>query len=203
MNLKHENSYFHMQGMNLGFCSDFDCNSSPAIANLNGGATTKPIQNSTKELSALDALKHYVDSSGTSKEALFKQLRTKAVTPEQFEKIKEAIDLAGFDGGHAELFITDTMSYRTQKGSDEWLAFGNVTLQISGTLRVQNGNYSFDGTLSALNDIYDFDSKAWGTRSIPGELMTRGGALLPGKPYVIEFKGERNISSQGAIKSWY
>jgi hypothetical protein len=79
-------------------------------------------------------------------------------------------------------------------------AYGRVKLQLEGTMSVSQGNYSFSGRLSAPPDPYDFDPKPWGQRSRWGEISTRAGALLPGKPFDNIFVGDRLLQSQGVLR---
>jgi hypothetical protein len=84
------------------------------------------------------------------------------------------------------------------KGFNNKATFGNVILQIHGVVTAQSsGSYNFKGALSALNDRYDFNPQPWGVRTIPAEISTRFGAMLPGRPYGIEFVGSRAIDESG------
>jgi RHS repeat-associated protein len=148
------------------------------------------------KLSALAALAHYIRGSGTKVQTGFNQLDPK-VRAGDFTAVQEAIKQAQQGGGDVTAAVSSMKPHAT-KGFNNKATFGNVILQIDGVVTAQSsGSYNFKGALSALNDRYDFNPQPLGVRTIPAEISTRFGALLPGRPYGIEFVGSRAIDESG------
>jgi hypothetical protein len=74
-----------------------------------------------------------------------------------------------------------------------------VILKLTGDLTVSQGQYTFVGTISAPPDPYDFDKRPWGERTYAGKTSTRGGAMLPGKPFNNVFNGNKPINTGGML----
>jgi len=55
--------------------------------------------------------------------------------------------------------------------------------------------WSFEGTLSAIDDTYDFNPATH--RSKTGEALTTLGRTVGGTPYQIEIEGEKKIETVG------
>lgn len=98
-----------------------------------------------------------------------------------------------------EYSINDTRGWQTESLNAR-AAYGRVTLQLQGVLTVTQGNYNFNGRLSAVPDKYDFDPQPWGQRTFMGEVSTRAGALLPGSQFNNVFVGDRVLRSGGALR---
>jgi RHS repeat-associated protein len=146
------------------------------------------------ELSALGAIGHYMGGSGQSVTVPFSQL-TANIRIEDFSIIRVAINESLRTGAAFDMSISGSRVYRTT-GLNNQAAFGQVTFRLDGTLSVSNGSYYFDGSLAAKPDLYDFDPQPWGVRSVPAELSTRFGALLPGTPFRVNFEGSTPIGGR-------
>lgn len=143
---------------------------------------------------AHECLKHYMEGSGKPLQANFSELGADGVGPEQFKKFRALVsneDLA--DGTYK---VEDKLGWQTQSLNAR-AAYGRVVLQLSGELTVSGGQYSFTGTVTALPDLYDFDKQPWGRRTFMGEVSTRGGAMLDGKPFYNVFQGGKNVNKSG------
>jgi len=161
------------------------------------------------DVGALSLLGNYIGGEQKDVEANFSQLRTKDVKPEDFSEVRKHLHNAGFDGVAIDIFIENaTMNFKGE-GADNYLGFGNVELSLTGTLSISDakdgGGYTFRGILSANDNVYDFDPAEnfnQRFRSVPAEVLTIGGAKLPGKPFIMKFKGDREIKSEGVVKQW-
>lgn len=77
------------------------------------------------------------------------------------------------------------------------LMLGNIQLRLQGELSVSKDGYTFSGTLKSFDDLYDFNPSDH--RSAVGEALTRLGSRLPGRPYAIEIRGQKEINEAGAL----
>jgi hypothetical protein len=144
---------------------------------------------------AHECLAHYVAGSGTPLPAYFSELDAEGVRPEDFKQVRSLVSTTTPDGVYQ---VTDEMGWQTKSGNAR-AAYGRVVLTVDGTLTVSKGQYTFEGTLGAKPDKYDFDSQPWGVRSFGAEVSTRLGSLLPGKPYYNVIQGTRSVYSSGTL----
>ena len=128
-------------------------------------------------------------------EADLSELGADKVTPERFPAVRSLLTSDTADGTYT---ISDKIGWQTDSLNAR-AAYGRVILQLDGTLTISEGRYTFSGTLTAPPDLYDFDKQPWSTRTFMGEVSTRGGALLPGKPFLNVSKGGRQLQSGGLI----
>jgi len=144
---------------------------------------------------AHECLAHYVAGSGRPLPAYFSELDAENVRPEQFRQVQSLLSSQPPDGTYT---ISDEMGWTT-KSANASAAYGRVVLSLNGTLTIANGNYTMEGTLAARPDLYDFDKQPWGVRTIPGEVSTRFGSLLPGTPFYNYFLGSRELYSHAPL----
>lgn len=145
-------------------------------------------------LGVRDAFSHYREGSGLMLKAPFSQLGAD-VGPDYFSGFRSA--LAEASPGDT-FIISATAPFKTV--GNEALTFGYVTLHLQGELSVGYGGWwSFEGKVSALNDIYDFNASTH--RSWFGEAATWAGRQFDGKPYEIQFVGSKNVYANGTIPS--
>lgn len=98
----------------------------------------------------------------------------------------------GGEAGAPDFIETDwgTTSIREQRGYGSAMtngSLGNFIIIYNGTLRMKrNGFWSFEGTMR-FYDWWDFDPRSFisGGRSGLGEIKTRVGAFIPGRPFSI------------------
>ena len=75
---------------------------------------------------------------------------------------------------------------------------GHVSFQLEGTLTVRGNSWEFVGHAVPSADLYDFDVRMDGSRSIPGEASTIAGAAL-GKAVQFGTLGAANPSNYDVI----
>jgi RHS repeat-associated protein len=143
---------------------------------------------------AHECLQHYVEGSGTPMQAGFSELGADNVGPDRFRQYRALVTNEDLPDG--TYTVKDTAPWQTQSLNAR-AAYGRVILQLDGVLTVSQGEYSFAGTISARPDKYDFDQQPWGQRTNAGEISTRIGAMLPGKPFLNLFSGNKSVSSSG------
>lgn len=83
------------------------------------------------------------------------------------------------------------------KGKQQFF-LGHITVHLHGYITyLGNCNWQFDGTMTALDDRYDFNSA---NRGLCAELLTSiGRALLngSGRPFTISFTGSKPLTGSG------
>ena len=129
-------------------------------------------------------------------QASFSELGADNVGPNNFPQYRALVsdgDLA--DGTYT---VKDSIGWQTQSLNAQ-AAYGRVILQLNGVLTVSQGQYNFSGAVSAIPDLYDFDKQPWGVRTYSGEISTRIGATLPGKPFYNVFIGNKPVSASGSF----
>ena len=139
-----------------------------------------------------EAFRHYREGTGLMLKAPFSQLGVD-VGAEYFRGFRAA--LAGAQPG--ESYSINSIAPFSTKGY-EAAAFGTVVLHLNGELSVGMGGWwMFEGRISALNDIYDFDPSTH--RTLLGEFSTWVGAQFEGKPYQIQFIGSKQVYQNGVL----
>lgn len=145
---------------------------------------------------AHECLQHYTEGSGKPMQASFSELGADGVGPERFPQFRSLVSNEDLPDGTYK--VDDKIGWQTQSLNAR-AAYGRVILQLSGDLTVSQGQYTFAGTISAPPDPYDFDKRPWGERTYAGEASTRGGAMLPGKPFNNVFNGNNPINTGGML----
>jgi len=147
-------------------------------------------------LGVREAFQHYREGSGLTLKAPFSQLDVD-VGAEYFKGFRTA--LAGAEPGNS--YAINTVAPFATKGYEAAI-FGHVTLRLQGELSVGMGGWwSFDGRISALNDIYDFNPSTH--RTLMGEASTWVGSQFKGKPYEIQFIGSKPVYNNGVLPQQY
>lgn len=145
---------------------------------------------------AHECLKHYIEGSGKSMEANFSELGADQIKAEDFDIFQQMLTEGLPDGTYQ---IDMNRGWQTQSLNAK-TSYGQVNLHLDGTLTIFQGNYTFDGYLSALPDKYNFDRKKEGEREVWAEWSTSLGSKLPGKPFYNIFTGQRELHSQGLLE---
>ncbi|MEW6051016.1 MAG: lipid II-degrading bacteriocin [Candidatus Zixiibacteriota bacterium] len=152
----------------------------------------KPLKSAESRISAVQAFLHYLVGGGKDLSVPFKQLGAGNVEPTDFEAFKEAA--SNYDNGvyafHAEMGF----SPKGHGDYDTYLAFGDVRLELDGTLTVDETSVSFEGTITARDNYYDFNAAS---RGFPWEQLTTVGRNTPGTPYRVTFDGGRSVNWNG------
>ena len=154
--------------------------------------TYRPYQGQVRN--PIQALLHYIGGTGETLKTPFEEIDLSVVKLNQFNAIQKALaDSSIVD----TVAIDDTHAFKT-RGSHEYY-LGNITFRITGKLNINRAedSWSFDGTISALRDFYDFNASTHRDKS--GETSTTMGRQIPGTPYYIEFDGSKPISGNGKL----
>ena len=143
-------------------------------------------------LDFFSALEHYADGTGTPVAIPFDDVNTTWVRPEMFPCVTNVIAHCHRSGTYAVrggLLI----HARAPMG----LVLGNVTIRVDGTVSYTSCcQWNFTGTLTCHDDFYDFEAAS---RGITGETLSRwANRLVGGKPYVIQIRGEKQLTGGGA-----
>jgi RHS repeat-associated protein len=142
-----------------------------------------------------EALAHYMGGSGSTIQTSFNQLSAN-IRARDFPLIAFLINASHNWPGTLTAYVSDRRAFSTT-GSNNQNVFGTVTFRLTGVISATNGSYSFSGRLSALNDRYNFDPKPSGARTLWNEFKTWAGSHVPGRPYEIQFVGDRPFSESG------
>ncbi|MFH1067421.1 MAG: lipid II-degrading bacteriocin [bacterium] len=145
-------------------------------------------------LSAHKALQHYMESSGKSLRMAFQDVDTSRIQVSHFPKIRELISGVPRD---AVIDVVDKENFLLPGGEMAFL--GDCKLKLEGKLNLtKNGSWSFDGSLKAFDQPYDFNRSSH--RGVIGEFSTTvGREAIFGRPYDIEIRGKKLISEQGKM----
>jgi hypothetical protein len=139
--------------------------------------------------SPVGAFAHYKLGSGKPLTYDFNRINTEGVRPSSFSDVKAAMS----SGKPGAVTVDAKLAYQVPGAAG--LTLGSITLRAQGTVTtycVDSCVSSFEGTLKAYDDTYDFDKSTH--RSQTGEALTTVGRKAGGTPYQIEIKGERTIS---------
>ncbi|MFO0700129.1 MAG: lipid II-degrading bacteriocin [Nitrospira sp.] len=137
--------------------------------------------------SSPEGLLHYLGGSGSAVSVPLSDIDTSSVKATNFSQVKAAIGSCT-QGTYP---VNDAAGFST--GGDAALYLGNITLKLTGTVTVNcDCSWCFQGTLSAYPDVYDFNKS--NHRTPAGELSTRIGSFLPGKPYTINIVGSKPVN---------
>jgi uncharacterized protein RhaS with RHS repeats len=141
---------------------------------------------------AATALAHFMGGSGKPLTYDFNKIDTRSVGPSNFSDINSALG-----SSKAGTVAIDQKIKYTVPGAAHY-TLGDISLRAQGTVTtfcVETCVSSFEGTLKAYDDPYDFNKASH--RSATGEALTTAGSKLPGKNYMIEIRGERVMEQTG------
>ena len=152
-----------------------------------------PADNGYEGMSFWDAVMHYLYGEGTPKWMPFSEIDTSWLTPTEFECVRSFISCCHEPGGYP---ISGTRVIPND--GPKQLFLGDITIRLDGTITYTgNCNWTFDGTMRALPDTYNFNKAR---RGIVGEGLTALGRLLfsaHGTPFQIEFIGTKPLTGSG------
>jgi hypothetical protein len=141
------------------------------------------------------ALGHYITGSRSPIQYPFANIDTSSIQPSKFTAVSKAI-ATGIPGQYS---INANLGYSTSDFSSAAFV-GRIVLNLQGILTVNpDGSYSFEGTLGALPDRYQFYSST--SRTALGEVSTRFGELLPGTPFTAYITGRKRITEAGGPRA--
>ena len=152
-----------------------------------------PNGNGYEGMSFWDAVFHYIYGEGAAKWMPFSEIDTSWLTPKHFECVRSFISCCHEPGGYP---ISGTRVIPNDGPKQFYL--GDVTIRLDGTITYTgNCNWTFDGTMRALPDTFNFDKAR---RGIVGEGLTAIGRLLfdsHGTPFQIDFIGTKPLTGSG------
>jgi RHS repeat-associated protein len=140
---------------------------------------------------AADAFGHFAFGDGSTRTFPFSRIPTDSVKPSDFPGFEAAIVAACSKTGCA--FFKGTVSYAVPGHLS--LMLGHITLQVKARVCSDGCTWTFAGSLSALNDIFDFNPSTHRTRT--GEALTAIGRIVDGTPYEIQFYDSTLLTSRG------
>lgn len=140
-----------------------------------------------------DALMHYLYGGGTPLSMPFADIDTSRLVPTDFECVRSFISSCHEPdtyelSGNRTIPTTGAQAY----------FLGQVTIHLHGYITyLGNCNWTFDGTMTALDDTYDFNAAM---RGRVGETLTSIGRWLfsgDGVPFTISFIGSKPLTGSG------
>jgi tetratricopeptide (TPR) repeat protein len=138
----------------------------------------------------VSGLAHYVGRTASPLWMDFNEVDTSGVSPSSFPKVAA---LLRDPARRAPVYVRDERSWATP-GLQRHL-IGRFRIRLEGTFSVDAScRWTFGGSLSAADDIYDFNES---DRSFIDEAITTVGRMIPGKPYRIQFRGRKRLSESG------
>ena len=144
-------------------------------------------------ISPTSALWHFLYGNGTPLSMPFASVDTDWLTPQKFECVRSFIQDCHEPGDY---WVTGTRVIAT-KGSQQYY-LGHITVELWGYVTYTgNCNWTFDGTMWALDDRYDFNAA---NRGQAGEDLTKVGRALFGgwgTPFTISFTGSKPLTGSG------
>ena len=140
-----------------------------------------------------EALDHFLDGTGTPMSMPFSEVDTSFLTPLDFDCVWSFIQDCHWPDSY---WVSGTRVIATEGRQQYFL--GHITVQLDGWITYLGGcNWSFDGTMWAHDDTYDFNAAM---RSRVGETLTAIGRWLfsgNGKPFTISFTGSKPLTGSG------
>ena len=180
-----------------------------AMTNLDTSAWNGPVPNSRPLLMAArpgllgagsgggmtpaGALGHFLDGTGTPMSMPFGDIDTGWLSPTDFGCV------SAFIGSCHEPDAYEVSGDRViaTKGSQQYF-LGHVTIHLEGLITyLGHCNWEFEGTMTALDDTYDFNAAM---RGRVGETLTSIGRWLftgNGNPFTISFSGSKTLTGSG------
>ena len=157
-------------------------------------------------LTFFEAYSHNIGGSGTPLTQNFSEINTSMVKPSDFSQVKKALNSASNQNNNSscsseqekspkQIRIDDRRSFKVP--GVQVFTFGNITLRLQGTLNIYESTWKFNGTLKAFDDTFDFNPSTH--RGDAGENLTTIGRQLPGKSFLIQIRGAKNISERGYL----
>lgn len=139
------------------------------------------------------ALDHYKNGNGEPMSMPFAEIDTDWLTPTEFECVRNFIRNCH---GPYSYELSGNRVIAT-KGKQQFF-LGHITVHLHGYITyLGNCNWQFEGTMTALDDRYDFNSA---NRGLCAEVLTAiGRALLSGsgRPFTISFTGSKPLVGSG------
>lgn len=133
---------------------------------------------------------HYLGGSGEPRRVNFNDIDTSRVRVIDFEEVAAELKKALRND---KIHIRASRPWATS--GSRGLLIGNLTLLLKGTLSVREDcRWSFEGSLRAFDDRYDFNE---GARDWAAETLTAFGRKSPGRSYRLEIRGARPILESG------
>ena len=140
-----------------------------------------------------DALMHFLNGGGTPLSMPFASIDTGWLLPTDFACVRSFISSCHEPDSYA---VSGTRTISTTGAQAYFL--GQITIQLDGTITYLGGcNWEFDGTMTALDDTYDFNAAM---RGRVGETLTSIGRWLfsgDGVPFTISFTGSKPLTGSG------
>ncbi len=140
-----------------------------------------------------EALQHYLNGGGMAVTMPFDVIDTSWLKPTDFEVVKNFISIC-----HAPGTYTLSGTKSVPATGYQRLYLGDVTVRLEGTITYLGScSWSFSGTMTGLDDTYDFNAA---NRGFAGEALTFIGRLLfsaHGTPYAIKFSGSAPLTGTG------
>jgi hypothetical protein len=143
-----------------------------------------------KATSFIGGLLHYLGASAKPRRVSFSDVDTSSVRITDFPRA--AAELKS-PARNEQVRISTSRHWSTSGRTG--LLIGDFTLLLKGTLTHHDDcRWSFEGSLRAFDDKYDFNK---GSRSRVAEALTTMGRMSPGKPYSLQIRGVRKFSESG------
>ena len=146
--------------------------------------------------SPLGLLVHYLDKSGTTKRV---RLRDFQHDPADLSQSRELRALASHPCSRGDNVRIASQFPGRATGQDA-AGIGRFTWRLDGTFVSDGLTWSLSGNLYSGNDLYNFDPQPLGSRTFFGEVSTRIGSLLPGKPFKVQIDGAKQVKLSGPCR---
>lgn len=144
-------------------------------------------------LSSVEAFNHYLGGSGTPLTMQFSEIDTSKVQLREFVQLQALLS-----GGCRDQVINVNSKSPFGTSGDAALTVGFISLNLKGTLFIHcDCKWEFQGSLSALDDFYNFNASTH--RSRTGEILTSIGRAANGTPYVIHIQGTKGMYDDGRV----
>ncbi len=143
-----------------------------------------------KSSSFVRGFMHYIGASATPRRVDFNELDTSGIRAINFPAVAAELNEPALE---REVSINSRIRWAVPGASR--LLLGDITLLLKGRLTFHRDcRWSFQGSLRAFDDVYDFNKaqRAW-----LAESLTMLGRNTPGKIYKVEIRGVRPVSEAG------
>lgn len=138
----------------------------------------------------MGGLFHYLGRSEKPRRVQFSEVDTAGLRIASFPQMAEELSKPARD---ARVKIVSKRGWTT-KGM-QWPLLGRIQLVLRGNLTIhENCRWSFNGSLRAMDDFYNFEES---DRGFVGETLTTIGRNIPGKHYPLEIRGFQAVNELG------
>ncbi len=142
----------------------------------------------------LPLLVHYLEKSGKKVQVTLRDLSFAAP---DLRKSKELAALARRQCGAGDMVEIRNSRIPAEATGADAVGIGRFVWLVTGRFSTDGKKWWFEGTITAKDDLYDFNKGKDGERALWAEVSTRLGAAFDGKQFWIQITGTLPVNITG------